>query len=131
MFTTYAQVQDSGGSLGRLPVNVTRSAQEIKETGRSGADSHLRSETPRRTILPTPGTGSTDRPRSAAALPVTHTGNDDRSTRTPGPIVVDRVTRLKYWPFAAAGLARCRAFINDWKFSLSASTSKEALPIGQ
>src|SRR5690606_9037926 len=51
------------------------------------------------------------------------------SSGTPGPIVVESVTRLRYVPLAAAGRERFSAAISDIRFSLSASGSNELLPI--
>src|SRR3974390_1975674 len=53
------------------------------------------------------------------------------STTTPGPIVEDTVTRFRYWPFEAEGLAFCRSAISAMRLSLKAFTSKLALPIVQ
>src|SRR5690606_154516 len=73
--------------------------------------------------------------RRAAALPRTvvdqMTSSDVRSTRTPGPIVVDRVTRLMNWPLAVDGLALTSEANSASRFSLSASGSNDALPMVQ
>ena len=53
------------------------------------------------------------------------------STRTPGPMVEDSVTRLRYTPFEEAGFDFCRSAISACRFSFSAFTSKLALPIVQ
>jgi len=60
-----------------------------------------------------------------------HIATDSLSTLTPGPIVVDNVTRLIYCPLAVEGFARFRASSSATTFSLKASKSKETLPIGQ
>src|SRR3981081_2810957 len=49
------------------------------------------------------------------------------STGTDGPIVVDRKSVLRYWPFAAAGLARTSASISAARFFSSAFGSNDAL----
>lgn len=49
---------------------------------------------------------------------------------TPGPIVGDTVTLLRYVPFNALGFALFIASISVWKLSLNCSSVKEAFPIG-
>src|SRR5215510_13291331 len=52
------------------------------------------------------------------------------STGTPGPIVVDKVSDLRYVPFAAAGFARTIASMSAIPLAASCAAPNECLPIG-
>src|SRR5215469_7970831 len=54
----------------------------------------------------------------------------DVSMSTPGPIVDDIVTVLRYLPLAAAGRALTMLSIRAWAFATSRSAANEILPIG-
>src|SRR5262249_7176159 len=52
------------------------------------------------------------------------------STRTPGPIVDDTVTLLRYFPFAAAGFALTMLSTSAWALATSEPVANEVLPTG-
>src|SRR4029079_14646191 len=52
------------------------------------------------------------------------------SMRTPGPIVDDSVTLLRYLPFAAAGFAWTTLSTSACAFAISASPANDILPTG-
>src|SRR4029453_8363172 len=52
------------------------------------------------------------------------------SMRTPGPIVDDSVTLLRYLPLAADGFALTMLSTSAWAFSTSEAAGNEVLPTG-
>ena len=101
-----------------------------RPTGRLSTDNPVPLSARRRSLTSAgyPATQSLHRAAFAARF---NYANDAASTRTPGPIVVDNVTFLKYTPFEVAGLDLPKAATRARKFSFSASASNDALPIEQ